>query len=94
MYELGVIGLGHIGVPIVNGALSGKAVSPDQVILYGHHPERLEPLLLAGASAAKNEIEVASSCHYLLLSLCKYKNQHAQHAVRLFSFSVNSSEQL
>ena len=38
MYELGVIGLGHIGVPIVNGALSGKAVSPDQVILYGHHP--------------------------------------------------------
>ena len=69
MYELGVIGLGHIGVPIVNGALSGKAVSPDQVILYGHHPERLEPLLLAGASAAKSEIEVVSSCHYLLLSV-------------------------
>lgn len=56
MYELGVIGLGHIGVPIVNGALSGKAVSPDQVILYGHHPERLEPLLLAGASAAKTKL--------------------------------------
>lgn len=68
MYELGVIGLGHIGVPIVNGALSGKAVSADQVILYGHHPERLEPLLLAELPLQKAKLRwcrPATICFYL-----------------------------
>lgn len=56
MYELGVIGLGHIGVPIVNGALSGKAVSPDQVILYGHHPSAWSRCFWQGLPLQKTKL--------------------------------------
>ncbi|PWM24127.1 MAG: pyrroline-5-carboxylate reductase [Oscillospiraceae bacterium] len=69
MYQLGVIGLGHIGVPIVEGAVHRKLLPAQDIILCGHHPEKMQRLIEAGAAQTTDEAVLAASCRYLLLAV-------------------------
>jgi 3-hydroxyisobutyrate dehydrogenase-like beta-hydroxyacid dehydrogenase len=63
MATLGWIGLGDIGLPMMR-RLAGAG---NEVIVWGRTPERLQPALEAGATAAGSPAELAARCEGVLL---------------------------
>lgn len=68
-YVLGVIGVGHLGHVLVDIIIKQGILTPSQLILFDHHPERLSACLREGVHLAQSEEDLARSAKTILLAV-------------------------
>lgn len=67
--KLGVIGLGNMGMAIVEGALRQKVLTADQIGIFEHRPANIEKAKNQGMTIFENEVDCAEHCEILMLSI-------------------------
>ncbi len=69
MYTFGVIGMGNMGLCILNGALSCNIVKPSQVIIFDLDEQRVKIARDKGFTVAKKEEDVYTQSEYVLFAI-------------------------
>ena len=67
MKKLGILGLGHMGSAILEGALG--TIGKDQLMVYDPLKEKTDAAKARGIDAAKDEKELCRSCHMILFAI-------------------------
>ncbi len=67
MKKLGILGLGHMGSAILDGALS--SLDRSDIIVYDPTPEKKEAAKARGIEVAQNEAELSRNAHMVLFAI-------------------------
>ena len=67
MKKLGILGLGHMGSAILEGALA--AMDKSDIIVYDPSSEKTEAAKARGIETAENEAELSRKCHMVLFAI-------------------------
>lgn len=68
-YKLGLIGCGHMGHAMIEGAIAKEYLKPNEICVYDHHIEKKEQLEKEGFTVLDNELEVANNSHVTILAV-------------------------
>ena len=68
-YQLGIIGLGHMGLALANGCINGGLLTNKDIAVLAHSPKTITRCENAGFFMANTTEELVQSSHVLLLAV-------------------------
>ncbi|MBR5486338.1 MAG: pyrroline-5-carboxylate reductase [Oscillospiraceae bacterium] len=68
-YKFGVIGAGNMGMAITNGIVGGKIMTPQEIGIYVHSPEKVPAFEEKGFAVCKSSAEAYKNSQFVLLGV-------------------------